>query len=200
VEGDPEGALNYGLRWEPFIPLHLTLGSVYAFDDERFHKGIKSTVYKNAPAGLYFHGDPGFPEDSAIKPQYGSLAPRMGLAWDPQGDGRTSLRLAYGIAYDFRRFQPCRRALTYAPEQRDHTGRRLDNPIEISRAAIRSVRRESEQRRVLPFADYLPTSSYDMSPLQFNRGISVSGRSRRMCWLPPAISATIRRICGSPVR
>src|SRR2546421_3130210 len=85
--------VNYGARWEPFLPLKLRLGIPYAFDDDRFHKGIKSTVYPSAPAGLYFAGDPGFPKNgSFVNNRWGIFNPRLGLAWDPKGDGRTSIR------------------------------------------------------------------------------------------------------------
>jgi hypothetical protein len=97
----PKLTLNYGLRWEPFLPLYLTEGAVYNFSDDRFHKGVKSTVFPNGPAGMYFPGDPGFPKKGAIFTNWRYLAPRVGLAWDPRGDGRTSIRASYGIAYDF---------------------------------------------------------------------------------------------------
>jgi Carboxypeptidase regulatory-like domain len=165
----PRVTVNYGLRWEPFIPLRLTLGSVYAFDDERFHKGIKSAVYKNAPAGLYFHGDQGFPENSAINPQYGSLAPRIGLAWDPQGDGRTSVRLAYGIAYDFSvgsNLGNSASAPPYAFRTSVTTpGGGLDNPYrDFPGGNPFPYVVNQNNATFLPFADYLPTSSYDMKP------------------------------------
>ena len=97
-------SLSYGLRWEPFITLQITEGAVYQFDIDRFNAGTRSTVYPGAtpPTGLYYNGDPGFP--SGTKPvnnRWGLMAPRVGLAWDVQGDGRTSVRASYGIAYDF---------------------------------------------------------------------------------------------------
>ena len=44
--------LNYGLRWEPFLPQQLVNGAVYQFDRGRFDQKIKSTVFPNGPAGL----------------------------------------------------------------------------------------------------------------------------------------------------
>lgn len=93
--------LNYGLRWEPFFPQQLENGAVYQFDMGRFQQKIKSTVFPNAPAGLYFPGDPDFPSKAGMLTQWNNLAPRVGLAWDPNGDGRTSVRVAYSKAFEF---------------------------------------------------------------------------------------------------
>jgi hypothetical protein len=102
----PRLSVSYGVRWEPFITLRITEGAVYHFDVERFRQGIRSTVYPNAvptvPAGLYYPGDPGFPPGTQpVFNRLGLLAPRVGLAWDVSGDGQTSVRASYGLAYDF---------------------------------------------------------------------------------------------------
>jgi hypothetical protein len=96
----PRLTVNYGMRWEPFLPLHLTMGAVYGFDQSRFDQRIVSKVFPNGPPGFYFPGDPGFPEGAAIFKQWKEFAPRLGFAWDPRGDGRTSIRASYGIAHD----------------------------------------------------------------------------------------------------
>ena len=93
--------LNYGLRWEPFFPQQLVNGAVYQFDLGRFQQNIKSTVFPNGPAGLYFPDDPDFPSKAGMLTQWDNLAPRIGLAWDPAGDGRTSVRVAYSKAFEF---------------------------------------------------------------------------------------------------
>lgn len=90
----PRLTLNYGLRWEigtPFVDVRNRMNS--------WSPGQQSTVFPNAPRGLLFPGDPGVPD--GIAPVYWKgLMPRVGLAWDPRGDGRTSVRAAYGIFYE----------------------------------------------------------------------------------------------------
>jgi len=93
--------INAGLRWEPFAPQQLRNGAVYQFDMARFVGNVKSTVFPNAPAGLYFPGDPGFPSQAGMLTQWGNFGPRIGVSFDPNGDGKTSLRASYGRSYEF---------------------------------------------------------------------------------------------------
>jgi hypothetical protein len=93
--------LNLGVRWEPFLPQQLLNGAVYQFDQSRFNQNIHSTVFPKAPAGLYFPGDPGFPSQAGMQTQWGNVGPRIGVTWDPNGDGKTSVRASYGRAYEF---------------------------------------------------------------------------------------------------
>jgi Carboxypeptidase regulatory-like domain/TonB dependent receptor len=92
--------VNAGLRWEPTLPAYSKNGYFVHFDPAAFAQGKKSTVYINAPTGLTFPGDPGYPGNSAGNKRWSNFAPRVGLAWDPKGDGRMSVRAAYGIFYD----------------------------------------------------------------------------------------------------
>ncbi len=94
--------LNAGLRWEPFFGQNVRNNAVSNFSLENFRKGVRSTVYKNAPAGLIYPGDSGFPSGkSGLNKQWLNLAPRLGLAWDVKGDGRMAVRTSYGLGYDF---------------------------------------------------------------------------------------------------
>jgi hypothetical protein len=93
--------LNYGVRWEPQFPQQLVNGAVYQFDMGRFQQGIRSTVFPTAPPGLYFPGDPGFPTQAGMLKHWDMFGPRVGVAWDLVGDGRTSLRAAYGKSFEF---------------------------------------------------------------------------------------------------
>jgi hypothetical protein len=98
----PRVTLNYGLRWEPYFPQVLEDGHIYNFSLDRFRRGIKSTVFPKAPAGMYYPGDPDFPGHSSNYTDWTTFGPRAGLAWDVSGDGRTSVRASYGIAYNFK--------------------------------------------------------------------------------------------------
>jgi carboxypeptidase family protein len=92
--------VNAGLRWEPFNPMHHPFGWVSHFEQSLFDQGIRSQIYGNAPAGLIFPGDPGYPGQSVNFGRRKQFAPRLGLVWDPQGNGQMTLRASYGIFYD----------------------------------------------------------------------------------------------------
>jgi len=92
---------SLGVRWEPFLPQAVNNGAIYSFSMSRLEEGIKSTVFQNAPAGLLYAGDPGFPGKSGINNRYDQFAPRVGLAFDPKGDGKMSIRASFGMSYDF---------------------------------------------------------------------------------------------------
>ncbi|MBZ5516613.1 MAG: TonB-dependent receptor [Acidobacteriia bacterium] len=87
---------NIGLRWEPFLPETETQGRGASFSPAAFAAGTRSVKYTNSPPGLLFVGDPGIPRGYT----YNSLAgfePRVGLALNPTGSGKQSIRASYGI-------------------------------------------------------------------------------------------------------
>ena len=90
--------LNVGVRWEPYLPIKNSLDYVSNFDEARFDAGIRSTVYTQAPAGLLFPGDDGFPGSAAMKNKLNQFAPRAGLVW--QLNEQTALRGGWGRFYD----------------------------------------------------------------------------------------------------
>lgn len=98
----PRLTLNYGLRWDPYFGTVIPNGWVSHFDMNAFLNNVHSTVYPNAPAGTLFPGDPNYGAgDRPMKTRLKDFAPRIGLAWDPQGNGRMTVRASWGMFYDF---------------------------------------------------------------------------------------------------
>jgi outer membrane receptor protein involved in Fe transport len=86
--------LNYGVRYEvnqPFAEANNHLAA--------FHPGQQSIIFPNAPTGLVYPGDPGVPAGTYYTDK-NNVAPRVAVIWDPNGDGRTSVRGAWGLFYD----------------------------------------------------------------------------------------------------
>ena len=96
----PRLSINYGLRWEPLFPATTKTGYVSHFDQAMFAANEHSTVFPQGPAGTTFPGDPGFPGKAAYFGHKADFAPRLGIVADPKGDGRMTIRAAYGIFYD----------------------------------------------------------------------------------------------------
>ena len=96
----PRLSISAGVRWEPFLPESNRNGYVEHFDPALFASGARSPAYVNSPAGLTYPGDAGFPGNSNIFSKKGQFAPRVGVVWDPKGDGKMTLRASYGIFYD----------------------------------------------------------------------------------------------------
>jgi len=86
--------LQYGLRYEvtrPFVEDQNHLAAL--------HPGQQSTVEPTAPVGLVYPGDAGTPR-STYNTDTNNVAPRIGFAYDPRGDGKLSIRGAWGLFYD----------------------------------------------------------------------------------------------------
>jgi hypothetical protein len=93
--------LNYGLRWEPYLNGSFHNNQVTHFVMQDFLNNVHSSVYPNAPAGTLYPGDIGFATSARPnKTAWANLAPRIGVAWDPTGSGKTLVRASWGIFYD----------------------------------------------------------------------------------------------------
>ena len=90
----PRLTLNYGLRYEVNQPFAESQNHLAAF-----HPGQQSTRFPAAPTGLVYPGDAGVPAGT-YDTDKNNVAPRLAAIWDASGDGRTSVRAAWGLFYD----------------------------------------------------------------------------------------------------
>ena len=95
----PKLVINAGLRWEPLFPLHDRLNRGSTFSRAAFDARQVSQVFVNAPAGSLFYGDPGISK-SFTNRQLTNFSPRLGLVYNPDGNGRTTIRVGGGLLYD----------------------------------------------------------------------------------------------------
>jgi hypothetical protein len=87
--------LNLGVRWEPFIPwtdpVAQQVGGYIA--------AAKSQRFPNAPTGMLFAGDPGFPE-GGVYANLANFAPRLGFAYALTNSAHpTTIRGGWGLFY-----------------------------------------------------------------------------------------------------
>ena len=86
--------LDLGVRYEYNSPKEDTQGRSFSVIP-----GLQSTRFTGAPTGMVFPGDVGAPAGVNF-PDRTNWAPRVGFAWDPRGDGKTSIRGGFGMFYD----------------------------------------------------------------------------------------------------
>ncbi len=87
--------LNAGLRWDVYGTQH----NKNQLKDSNFYPGTGSSLQQQVSTGNVYLA-PNSPLGTLWNTNYGNFGPRLGLAWDVFGDGTTSLRGGYGIAYE----------------------------------------------------------------------------------------------------
>jgi len=85
---DPRWTIDYGLRWEAQIEPDPITPPASVF----YHVYFDSTV--TTPRGRFT-----FPSDGTIPSDWKMFQPRLGIAYDPQGDGREVFRANAGLYY-----------------------------------------------------------------------------------------------------
>ncbi len=91
----PRITITPGLRYEFYQPSREVEGRASAFV-----LGHQSNQFPNAPVNMAFQGDAGIPM-GFIQQDRNNFAPRLGIAWDVTGDGKTAIRAGGGIYYAF---------------------------------------------------------------------------------------------------
>ena len=101
----PNLTMTFGLRWEPQFVMKEKFGRTEQFRPDMYAAGVRSKVIPTAPAGEVFVGDsyggvtfPASGQDPDIK----NFAPRLGIAWDVSGNGKTVVRSGGGVFYSSR--------------------------------------------------------------------------------------------------
>ena len=92
-------SVNLGVRWEHFGVQHNGNPNL---DANWYAPGVQfadnNLIDYMVNGGLQVA--PKSPVGGLYKPDWKDFAPRVGIAWDVFGDGRTSLRAGYGVGYD----------------------------------------------------------------------------------------------------
>jgi len=101
----PRLTLDFGARWEPEQVMKEIWGRIEQFYQDAWTAGVHSSKVPGAPAGLFFIGDTYGGVKMPDRGEAGDLnniGPRVGIAWDPTGTGKMSIRAGGGLFFSSR--------------------------------------------------------------------------------------------------
>lgn len=147
--------LNLGFRYEFSANPQDTLGQTGFYTPENFATGVRSAVFPSAPPGMLFVGDPGMPDRAGYNHYgtWGVLGPRLGVAYDVFGSGKTVVRAGFAITNVPVDLQMVSNSTQTPPFV---LGPNLSYPGSFA---------DPFQGRVDPFLTWQPNTKYDMSNL-----------------------------------
>lgn len=98
-QATPRLVVTAGVRWQPeYMPTdYFHRGA--AFSESNFLNNVSSGVFPNAPAGTLFYGDKGIPKNFTQNSIW-QFSPRLGVTWNPGGNGKIDFRGGWAIMYD----------------------------------------------------------------------------------------------------
>jgi hypothetical protein len=91
----PKLTVSPGLRYEFYSPAREQSSRISGFI-----LGHRSDKYPTAPINVAFPGDKDVPA-SLYRQDRNNFGPRLGIAYDPSGDGKTAIRAGFGVYYAY---------------------------------------------------------------------------------------------------
>ena len=93
--------VNLGLRWEPYEPTDDKQCRGNQFSLSEYLANYHSAQYPAAPAGLLFgHDTPNANGCPFANSHWPDFSPRLGVVWDPTGEGKQTIRAGFGMLHD----------------------------------------------------------------------------------------------------